>query len=141
MNNKQREEVMDNATLIAQAVANVHALRFAVKQSAFEKCRDDLVKDLRLAEIALAALTTDPVGEVAMMDYSTAKDNDIVWVTLAVKSEKANSISLDDKMFTRAAQSAPVKLIGGSLKSDGGIWYRAETIVELMKAAGVEVQP
>lgn len=48
----------------------------------------------------------EQVGEVAMMDYSTTRDNGLVWITLSVKAEKANSISLNDKMFSAAPRPA-----------------------------------
>ncbi len=34
----------------------------------------------------------------------------------------------------------PVRLIGGSLKSDGAIWYKAETVAKLITDAGYPVE-
>lgn len=80
MNNKQREEIIGNATLIAQAVANVHALRFAAKQSAFEKCRSDIEKDLGLAEIALKALTAKVIYQQQLEIQETRSEvSDFYW--------------------------------------------------------------
>lgn len=39
-----------------------------------------------------------------------------------------------------ATAPQPVKLQGGSLKSDGIIWYKAETVAKLMRAAGLLVE-
>jgi len=45
--------------LIAQAQENVKALKMAAVQNAFKEIRPAIELDLRLAEIALAVLTTD----------------------------------------------------------------------------------
>lgn len=46
-----------------------------------------------------------------------------------------------DALALGAQQQKTVTLQGGSLKSDGDIWYRAAAVVELLKSAGVEVKP
>jgi len=48
--------------LIERARENVESLKFASTQHAFEKAFPAIEIDIRLAEIALAALTEQPVG-------------------------------------------------------------------------------
>lgn len=46
-----------------------------------------------------------------------------------------------DSLALGAQQQKTFTLQGGSLKSDGDIWYRASAVVELLKSAGVGVKP
>ncbi|UKL14844.1 hypothetical protein [Erwinia phage Gungnir39] len=44
-------------------------------------------------------------------------------------------------LYTHPAVLPVIVLKGGSLKSDGNIWYKSETVVQLIRAAGLEVKP
>jgi len=51
----------ERAELIEFANQRIEALRFSIKQHAFESIRKPLQSELAVAEIALAALTAEPV--------------------------------------------------------------------------------
>ncbi|WP_240789038.1 rRNA adenine N-6-methyltransferase family protein [Raoultella ornithinolytica] len=46
-----------------RARENVKALKMASRQTAFESAREEILADLQLAELALAAMDSEPVGE------------------------------------------------------------------------------
>ncbi|HFT7702345.1 TPA: hypothetical protein ACGR43_000152 [Klebsiella pneumoniae] len=46
-----------------RARENVKALKMASRQTAFESAREEILADLQLAELALAAMAGEPVGE------------------------------------------------------------------------------
>lgn len=54
-----------------------------------------------LAREQLARLNAEPVGQVAVIDYSTTRDNGTVWVTLETTADKAGALNLDDKLYAR----------------------------------------
>lgn len=47
-----------------RARENVKALKMASRQTAFESAREEILADLQLAELALAAMDSEPVAEV-----------------------------------------------------------------------------
>ncbi|WP_241366365.1 hypothetical protein [Klebsiella quasipneumoniae] len=47
-----------------RARENVKALKMASRQTAFESAREEIMADLQLAELALAAMDSEPVAEV-----------------------------------------------------------------------------
>ena len=47
-----------------RARENVKALKMASRQTAFESAREEILADLQLAELALAAMDGEPVAEV-----------------------------------------------------------------------------
>lgn len=55
-----------------RARENVKALKMASRQTAFESAREEILADLQLAELALAAMDGEPVAEV----LSNRPDND-----------------------------------------------------------------
>ncbi|HFI5662695.1 TPA: hypothetical protein ACGQ2V_006136, partial [Klebsiella michiganensis] len=55
-----------------RARENVKALKLASRQTAFESARKEILADLQLAEIALAAMDSEPVAIVEPSDYVTA---------------------------------------------------------------------
>jgi len=52
----------EKAALVEYAKKKIESLRFCLKQTAFESVRGHLEPELMMAEIALDALTTDPVA-------------------------------------------------------------------------------
>lgn len=58
-----------------RARENVKALKMASRQHAFESAREEILADLQLAKLALAAMDSDPVLtlEVAREDYKGQK--------------------------------------------------------------------
>lgn len=49
-----------------RARENVKALKLASRQTAFESARKEILADLQLAEIALAAMDSEPVGSISI---------------------------------------------------------------------------
>ncbi|HHT5684720.1 MAG: hypothetical protein E7I51_25660 [Raoultella sp.] len=47
-----------------RARENVKALKMASRQHAFESAREEILADLQLAELALAAMDSEPVAEI-----------------------------------------------------------------------------
>ncbi len=68
MTNEKRQ------ALIAHAKRNVEALKAACNCKHFDTCREDLEVDLKLAEIALAALTAEPAAQTESDDYCNLKE-------------------------------------------------------------------
>lgn len=67
----------DVQALIAFLKEKLASLKLAVKQRAFENVRDELVMDLKSAEISLAALTAEPVYQFIVNNPD--KDGYIEW--------------------------------------------------------------
>ncbi|AUV93260.1 hypothetical protein AI2828V5_3898 [Klebsiella oxytoca] len=89
-----------------RARENVKALKMASRQTAFESAREEILADLQLAELALAAMDSDPVFtlEVGQGEYKGQKlGNQFGFITLdaARKLEEGNY-----QLY--AAQPAPV---------------------------------
>ncbi len=55
---------LTRAQLHERARENVKALKMASRQTAFESAREEILADLQLAELALAAMDSRPVAEV-----------------------------------------------------------------------------
>ncbi len=64
--------------LLEHARENVKALRFASKQSAFKSARPAIERDLKLAEIALASLTAEPIGAFHIADQQVDGTTDYI---------------------------------------------------------------
>ncbi|WP_332096241.1 hypothetical protein [Klebsiella quasipneumoniae] len=56
--------LLTRAQLHERARENVKALKMASRQTAFESAREEILADLQLAELALAAMDSRPVAEV-----------------------------------------------------------------------------
>lgn len=64
-----------------RARENVKALKMASRQTAFESAREEILADLQLAELALAAMAGEPVGEFyedGPLNWYQASDGDRV---------------------------------------------------------------
>ena len=73
-----------------RARENVKALKMASRQTAFESAREEILADLQLAELVLAAMDSEPVFtlEVARADYNGQKlGNHFGFITLDAAHE------------------------------------------------------
>ena len=52
-----------------RARENVKALKLASRQTAFESAREEILADLQLAELALAAMDSEPVAYISKSDF------------------------------------------------------------------------
>ena len=52
-----------------RARENVKALKMASRQTAFESAREEILADLQLAELALAAMESEPVAYISKSDF------------------------------------------------------------------------
>ncbi|MDJ0087662.1 hypothetical protein [Pantoea allii] len=137
----------DVQALIAFLKEKVASLKLAVKQRAFENVRDELVMDLKSAEISLAALTAEPVGEVVDVGGSRMVEWD-------------RCISEGAKVYTTppAQLLRPVELphayspaLSSVMKNatDGravmrcdksGKWINKTAVIEALRQHGIEVK-
>ena len=64
-----------------RARENVKALKMASRQTAFESAREEILADLQLAELALAAMDSEPVAviDLANLDYLLSGADADVW--------------------------------------------------------------
>ena len=86
-----------------RARENVKALKMASRQTAFGSIRDELLADLQLAEYALAAMDSEPVGftdERNLHHIAMGRETSLIW-------GKQNSEAEDIPLY-RHAQPAPV---------------------------------
>lgn len=77
-----------------RARENVKALKLASRQTAFESARKEILADLQLAEIALAAMDSEPVAEITE-DLGR----------LFVKIHHPTTLKAGDKLYRHAQQS------------------------------------
>lgn len=152
---------MNNQELIAQAKRNVAALKAAIQCKHFDICKGELETDLKLAEIALSALTVwhdaskemPPNGQTVIVKNASG----LQWVADVDHDQFYPDEFPVDKMspgdvvewmyFPDDALKAPAPvpvpavfvLKGGSLREDGKFWYKAETVAEIIRAGGGEV--
>lgn len=52
-----------------RARENLKALKMASRQTAFESAREEILADLQLAELALAAMESEPVAYISKSDF------------------------------------------------------------------------
>lgn len=60
---------LTRAQLHERARENVKALKMASRQTAFESAREEILADLQLAELALAAMDSEPVAYISKSDF------------------------------------------------------------------------
>lgn len=85
-----------------RARENVKALKLASRQTAFESAREEILADLQLAELALAAMDSEPVAviDLANLDYLLSGADADVW--------PPEREEMGDVLLYRHAQPAPV---------------------------------
>lgn len=91
--------------LIEFTKQRIEALRFSIKQHAFESIRKPLQSELAVAEIAMAALTARPVGTIRIeMDWNTHRNV----ATLDMRDDLvAADMRTGDKLYTAPPVAAP----------------------------------
>lgn len=57
------------------------------------------------------------------------------------EAETDNALLRDEIAALKAKLDNPVKLSGGSLKSDGNFWYKDKTIIKILNNHGLKVKP
>lgn len=101
-----------------------------------------LLSELQRQQVALVALMAEPCG----YHSEGAMQIDPVWPTpygagFRVEPKPNGIYNIPVYQAQPVQVLRPIVLKGGSLKSDGHVWYKAETIIELAKEAGYEVKP
>ncbi|HIE7308875.1 TPA: DUF551 domain-containing protein [Klebsiella pneumoniae] len=93
---------LTRAQLHERARENVKALKLASRQTAFESAREEILADLQLAELALAAMDSEPVAIIdqANLDYLRSGADADVW--------PPEREEMGDVLLYRHAQPAPV---------------------------------
>ncbi|WP_409079894.1 DUF550 domain-containing protein [Raoultella planticola] len=89
-----------------RARENVKALKMASRQHAFESAREEILADLQLAELALAAMDSEPVGTLSVreMSYNGKKIGNQFGF---VHGDAAMNFAEGDYQLYRHAQPAP----------------------------------
>lgn len=73
-----------------RARENVKALKMASRQTAFESAREEILADLQLAEMALAAMESEPVESGEYGDaYQGAREDLAIWKRRALEAEES----------------------------------------------------
>lgn len=106
-----------------RARENVKALKMASRQHAFESAREEILADLQLAELALAAMDSEPVAIVEPSDYVTAAQ--LVGegpVRKAVHELYEGALRIGDKLYRHAQPAKGLELAGWQFKSVNGDW-------------------
>lgn len=98
-----------------RARENVKALKMASRQTAFESAREEILADLQLAELALAAMDSEPVAYI-----------DKQWTLVYYVPPMSMGLKIGDKLY-RHAQPAPVVL-------DGYVMVPKEATLEMIKS-------
>ncbi|MEG8893379.1 hypothetical protein U4T16_02475 [Klebsiella pneumoniae] len=128
-----------------RARENVKALKMASRQTAFESAREEILADLQLAEMALAAMDSEPVAYISKSDF------DAGYPHILARRDFNKACT----MAVYAAQPAPVvpeewtiadavKFCKETGRQDAGAamdaWNacRAAMLQELKKSAGTE---
>jgi hypothetical protein len=85
-----------------RARENVKTLKMASRQTAFESAREEILADLQLAELALAAMDSEPVAIIdqANLDYLRSGADADVW--------PPEREEMGDVLLYRHPQPAPV---------------------------------
>lgn len=93
---------LTRAQLHERARENVKALKMASRQTAFESAREEILADLQLAELALAAMDSEPVAIIdqANLDYLRSGADADVW--------PPEREEMGDVLLYRHTQPAPV---------------------------------
>lgn len=93
---------LTRAQLHERARENVKALKMASRQTAFESAREEILADLQLAELALAAMDSEPVAIIdqANLDYLLSGADADVW--------PPEREEMGDVLLYRHPQPAPV---------------------------------
>ncbi|MDU4795412.1 MAG: hypothetical protein E6X94_11955 [Klebsiella michiganensis] len=76
-----------------RARENVKALKLASRQTAFESARKEILADLQLAEIALAAMDSEPVAYI-----------DKQWTLVYYTPPMSMGLKIGDKLYRHAQQ-------------------------------------
>ncbi|HHT0407346.1 TPA: hypothetical protein ACTW6H_005609, partial [Raoultella ornithinolytica] len=97
-----------------RARENVKALKMASRQHAFESAREEILADLQLAELALAAMDSEPVYQVLSND---------AWIDLSKGAMDAQQrVGAQVRTLYRHAQPVqtvqPVMFIDGDISSE-----------------------
>lgn len=90
-----------------RARENVKALKMASRQTAFESAREEILADLQLAELVLAAMDGEPVAIVEPSDYVTAAQ--LVGeesLRKAVRELYEGALRIGDKLYRHAQPAA-----------------------------------
>lgn len=96
--------------LIERARENVKSLKFASTQHAFEKAFPAIEIDIRLAEIALASLEAEPVGEVVLGMYDDCGCHPDARVACIAADGQADWDNFKDGTRLYTAPPAPVSV-------------------------------
>lgn len=98
-----------------RARENVKALKLASRQTAFESARKEILADLQLAEIALAAMDSEPVAviDLANLDYLLSGADADVW--------PPEREEMGDVLLYRHAQLAPASPVCTCPSGDGSL--------------------
>ncbi len=76
-----------------RARENVKALKMASRQTAFESAREEILADLQLAELALAAMESEPVAFI-----------NGAWTLVYYRPPKESGLKIGDKLYRHAQQ-------------------------------------
>lgn len=82
-----------------RARENVKALKMASRQTAFESAREEILADLQLAELALAAMDSEPVAYTDEEELNFVNDMACMWT---------KGMGINEVPLYRHAQPAPV---------------------------------
>ncbi|CED74960.1 conserved hypothetical protein [Klebsiella pneumoniae] len=94
-----------------RARENVKALKMASRQTAFESAREEILADLQLAELALAAMESEPVAWLAI--YHGEVYDEAIGITRSVVEAQADHFGWESALteiipLYRHAQPVPV---------------------------------
>lgn len=131
-----------------RARENVKALKMASRQTAFESAREEILADLQLAELALAAMDSEPVawtwhyreqwhvtsdkGRAAFV----ATDGDVAVLPLYRHAQPVPVVSTD---LLHAAASAIEDLLTTKDRAGAGVWF--DLPFRLRSAANAQPAP
>lgn len=139
----------EKQALIEHAKENVKALKMASRQSAFKEVKGSIEKDLKLAEIALAAMTAEPIyqlindgnwydAEKHIYDEAVERGDvaRIVFRSATPAVNLADLVPSKDAIRSEAAGYGSVySLCEKEIFIEGGKWTRAE-ILRRIEGAG-----
>ncbi|HBU8850477.1 hypothetical protein KDV48_11875 [Citrobacter sedlakii] len=114
-----------NERLIAQAEGNITMLRASLEHVKDPFEREDLAADLRLAEIALASLEAEPVGEVVLGEYDDCGCHPNARVACIAADGQADWENFKDGTRLYTAPPAPV------VDAEPVAWTSEEALVEV----------
>ncbi|MCA5496411.1 hypothetical protein K1S14_15170 [Klebsiella pneumoniae] len=105
-----------------RARENVKALKMASRQTAFESAREEILADLQLAELALAAMDGEPVAEV----LSNRPGNDTSTIDRALPVGTQLYLHAQQPVVPEEATSDSIEILASARRRDHAVFQWGE---------------